>query len=97
MVIGVARVVLHLPDSHSLKDKRQILKSLLAQVQRRFAVSAAEIDEHDRHQLGVLGLAYATTDAAHADEVIGKAVRFLDSSKHEAQLLDYQTEVMHVF
>jgi|SRR5947209_4175797 len=97
MVIAVARISLHLPASQSLKDKRQIVKSLLAQVQRQFGVAAAEVDHHDRLQLGVLGLACVSTDAGHADSVLAHAVDFLGSSRHGADLLDYQTEVMHVF
>ncbi len=96
MVISVVRVVLHLPGCRSLKDKRQIIKSLLAQTQRQFQVSAAEIEEHDRHQIGVLGLACVSTDASHADSVISHAVNFLQSSKHEVLMSDYQTEVIHV-
>lgn len=97
MVITVARVVVRIPASQSLKDKRQVVKSLLAQVQRQFQVAAAEIEEHDRHQIGVIGLACLSTEARHADEVIARAVRFIETSKHEAELLDYQTEVVHVF
>jgi uncharacterized protein YlxP (DUF503 family) len=97
VVIVVARVLLHLPGSQSLKDKRHVIKSLLAQVQRQFQVAAAEVDEQDRLQLGVLGLACISTETAHADAVIARTVAFLGNSKHDADLLDYQTEVVHVF
>lgn len=97
MVVAVARIAIHLPASESLKDKRQIVKSLLAQVQRQFGVAAAEVEHHDRLQLGVLGLACVSTDAAHADSVLAHAVDFLKSSRHPTDLLDYQTEVIHVF
>jgi uncharacterized protein YlxP (DUF503 family) len=95
MVIGTARVVLHLPASGSLKDKRQVVKSLLAQVQREFHVAAAEVEEQDRIQLAVLGLACVSTDARHADEVIAKAVHFVQRRATEAELLDYATEIVH--
>ncbi|MBO7405190.1 MAG: DUF503 domain-containing protein, partial [Clostridia bacterium] len=42
---------LHAPWVHSLKEKRMIVKSLLAKLQNRFHVSAAEIDEQDTHQI----------------------------------------------
>jgi uncharacterized protein YlxP (DUF503 family) len=96
MVIAVARVSLHLPASRSLKDKRQILKSLLAQVQRQFQIAAAEVEHHDRLQHGVLGLACVSTDAAHADSVLARAIGFLASSKHETDLIGYETEILHV-
>ncbi len=97
MVIGVARVVLHIPASQSLKDKRQVMKSLIAQVQRQFQLAVAEVEQHDQWQVGVLGVACVSTTAAHADEVIAKAVNFMNSGRVEAELLDFQTEVIHVF
>lgn len=97
MVIGVARVSLHIPESMSLKDKRQVMKSLLAQVQREYHLSAAEVDEHDIHRIGVIGLAVVSTEAGYADAMLCRAVAFLENSKHAAQLLDYQTEIIHVF
>jgi uncharacterized protein YlxP (DUF503 family) len=95
MVIGVARVILHLPASRSLKDKRQVVKSLVAQVQRQFQIAAAEVDQLDQWQVGVLGLACISTNAKHADEVIARAINFITSRLDEADLLDYETEIIH--
>jgi uncharacterized protein YlxP (DUF503 family) len=95
MVIGVARVVLHIPASQSLKDKRQVVKSLIAQVQRQFQVAAAEVERQDQWQIGVIGLACISTSAGHADEVIARAVGFLASRNADAELLDYETEIIH--
>jgi uncharacterized protein YlxP (DUF503 family) len=95
MVIGAARVVIHIPMSRSLKDKRQVVKPLLAQAQQEFRLSAAEIEEMDRWQIAVIGLACVSTDAAHADEVIAKAVAFLRSRMRDAELLRYETETIH--
>ena len=81
--------------SRSLKDKRQVLKSLITQVQRQFLVAAAEVDRHDQWQIGVVGLACVSTDAGHADAVLAKAVDFLRSRSGDAELLDYETEIVH--
>jgi uncharacterized protein YlxP (DUF503 family) len=97
VVIGVARVVLHIPEAQSLKDKRQIVKSLLAQVQREFRVAAAEVEHQDDWQLAVIGLACVSTGAAHADEVLARSVNFISSRHVDAVLTDFQTETMHVF
>ncbi len=97
MVIGVARVVLHIPASQSLKDKRQVMKSLIAQVQRQFQLAVTEVEQHDQWQIGVLGVACVSTSAAHADAVIAKAVNFMNSGRVEAELLDFQTEAIHAF
>mgnify|MGYP000960471049 CR=1 FL=1 len=59
MVIALLEVHLHLPDSHSLKDKRQALRSILARIRQSHNVSAAEVsyqDEWQRSGLAVVGL-----------------------------------------
>lgn len=97
MVVGVARITLHLPASRSLKDKRQVVRSLLAQVRNRFDVAAAEVDRLDRWQIAVIGLSCVSTDSRHADEIMAKVVDFVANRKVEAEMMDYETEVMHVF
>lgn len=97
MVVGVARVVLHIPASRSLKDKRQVLKSLIAQVQNRFQVAVSEVDRHDQWQVGVLGLACVSTSGGHADEIIARAVHFIGASRHETEILEYATELLYPF
>src|SRR5436305_14777393 len=94
MIVGTARVVLRMPENHSLKDKRQVVKSLLAQVRNRFQVSAAEVESQDQWQLAVLGLATVSNSASQADEVIGRALHFIEMTHHDAELIDVQTEIV---
>jgi uncharacterized protein YlxP (DUF503 family) len=96
MVVGTARVVIHIAGAQSLKDKRQVMKSLLAQVRREYQVAAAEVERQDQWQVGVIGLACVSTSAAHADEVIARAVHFIDSRHAGADMLEYETETIHV-
>ena len=56
MIVGVCTVEIHLPFSHSLKDKRKVLKSLKDRL-RRHNVSVAEVDAQDLWQRSVLGIA----------------------------------------
>jgi len=49
--------LLHTPWVHSLKEKRMIVKSLIAKLQNKFHIFAAEIDEQDIHQIIVIGVA----------------------------------------
>ncbi len=97
VVVGTARVVLHIPGAQSLKDKRQVVKSLIAQVQREYRVSAAEVERQDQWQVAVIGLAYVSTSAAHADEVVARAVRYLSERRGDAELLEFETESIHAF
>ena len=47
MTIGLLTVTLHIEEANSLKDKRQVLKSLLAHLRSEFNISATEVDDHD--------------------------------------------------
>jgi uncharacterized protein YlxP (DUF503 family) len=63
-------VHLRIPDSHSLKDKRQIVTSVLETSRRRFSVSAAEVGHQESWQRAVLGFAVVASTAGHAEDVI---------------------------
>ena len=52
---------------HSLKEKRMIVKSLIAKLQNRYHVSAAEIEDQDVHQMIVIGVAAIVPHNAMAD------------------------------
>lgn len=62
MRMGFMRVTLLIPMSHSLKEKRRPLKSLLEKLRNRFHVSAAEVDAQDLHQRAVIGVALVAAD-----------------------------------
>jgi uncharacterized protein YlxP (DUF503 family) len=95
VVIGVARLTFHIPTSRSLKDKRQVVKPLVAHAQRELRLAVAEVDEHDRWQLAVLGIACISTDARHADQVLAEAIRTVRTRAKDAELIDYRTEIVH--
>lgn len=71
---------LHAPWVHSLKEKRMVVKSLITQLQNRFHVSAAEIDEQDTHQIIVIGVAAIVPHNAIADSLMEKISQFVESA-----------------
>ena len=77
---------------HSLKEKRTIVKSLTAQLQNRFHVSAAEIDEQDTHQIIVIGVAAIISHNAMADSLMEKISLFVEENC-EADFLDETREI----
>jgi len=98
MVIVACRFKLHLPMSRSLKAKRQIVKSVIGQVRSRFDVTIAEIGDQDLWQLAEIGAAYVTADVSHGYEVMSHVASFMAGVKlGEAELLNYETEVVEVF
>ena len=79
MIIGTLRVSLRLEGCRSLKDKRQILCSLLDKSRRQFHVAIAEVGEHDLWQNAVIGVSSVSTDAGHAESVLQHVVDLFDA------------------
>ena len=96
MHVGACQMRLHLPESHSLKDKRQVVKSVLARVRERFEVAAAEVDDQDVWQVATLGLAYASGDAGHAEDVLNHAARYIEESRPDVEITDVRIAVQSV-
>ncbi len=71
-VVGVARWVLHIPGSRSLKMKRSVVRSMKDRLQGRFKVSVAETDHQDRWQTAELCVAFVTSDKSLADSLLSR-------------------------
>ena len=87
MNIAAMTFRLHAPWVHSLKEKRMIVKSLIAKLQNRFHVSAAEIDQHDSHRIIVIGVAAVVPHNAMADSLMDEISQFVENNT-EAEILD---------
>jgi uncharacterized protein len=94
--LGVARVVLHLPDSGSLKSKRHIVSGLLRRLRQELKVSAAEVGELDRWQLAELAIATVSGDRRQADKVLAAALSFVEAHCDGALVSDVSTELIQV-
>ncbi len=77
---------------HSLKEKRMIVKSIIAKLQNKFHVSAAEVEEQDTHQIIVIGVASIIPDQGYADSLMDEISRFVEENC-EAQILDEGREI----
>jgi len=80
MVVGLAEVELHIPESNSLKDKRQVLKSLLETIRQKFNVSAAEVEQLDIWRRATLGFACVSNDQRFANQVLDKVIDLIESN-----------------
>ncbi len=92
MMIAVMTFRLHLPWAHSLKEKRMTVRSLVARLQSRFHVSAAEIDAQDAHQIAVIGLAAVVPPRALADSLMDSLPPFA-AEDTEAEILEETREI----
>jgi uncharacterized protein YlxP (DUF503 family) len=97
VVIGSCRLELRLAENHSLKGKRQVVRSLTTRLRNRFNLSVAEVEENDVWQTAVLGLSCVSNQSQHAHEMLEKAVDFVERMRLDAELTDYQIEIDHVF
>ncbi len=95
MVIGVCEITLHLPECHSLKEKRQSIKSIIARVRNQFEVAIAEVEEHDRWQLAKLGVSCVSNDSQLASEVLTRVRNYIEESRPDLLLSDIETEIIH--
>ena len=92
MIVGVLHVECSLPGTQSIKDKRRILRSLLDRLHNRFHVAAAEVTHQDSWRRAGLAVAYVSTDARHADQVLARVAREIDRY-HDLVLMDYSIEM----
>ncbi len=92
MNIAVQIFRLRAPWVHSLKEKRMIVKSLIAKLQNKFHVSAAEIDEQDTHQIIVIGVAAIVPHNAAADSLMENISLFVEDNT-EAEVFDEEREL----
>lgn len=92
MIIGTAEIKLYAPWVYSLKEKRMIVKSLIAKTRNKFNVSIAEIAEQDTHQTIVLGLACVAGSVSHSDSIIDNVITLIESST-EAEITDIAREI----
>ena len=80
MKIAAMTFKLYAPWVHSLKEKRMIVKSLIAKLQNRFHVSVAEIDEQDTHQIIVIGVAAIVPHNAMAESLMDEISVFVEEN-----------------
>ena len=91
--VALGMVELHLPDVGSLKGKRHVLKGLKERVRAKFEVAIAEVDHQDTWQRATLAVAYVSSDSRHANEVVSKAMDFIEANV-EGNVIDISVEIL---
>jgi uncharacterized protein YlxP (DUF503 family) len=86
MWIGWIEVDVLLGDVHSLKEKRSLVRPVVAEIRRRFSVSAAEVDHLDLHRRATLGASVVAPDSGHVTAILDQIERHA-ASRPELQLL----------
>jgi len=93
MPVGLLTLEIHIPDAHSLKDKRQVLRSLKDRLRSHFNVAVAELEYQDTWQRAQVGVVSLSNDSTHLEqslrEVLDESERILgrDLVSHDLELL----------
>ncbi len=93
MIIGACSVELMIYESNSLKDKRQVIKSIIGKIQSRFNVSIAEVDLNDTWRSSQIGFACVTNDSMHASQVISNVLKFIEGDGR-VEIVARQIEIL---
>lgn len=92
MIVGWLRVRLLIREAKTLKDKRQVIRSIKDRLQNRFNISIAEVAEEDHRQIGVLGMAMVCNESLPIRQTFDQIVNALRAHPI-AELLDHEMEV----
>jgi uncharacterized protein YlxP (DUF503 family) len=93
MVVGAARVELHVHASHSLKEKRGAVRSIVRRVRNEFNVAVAEVEGQDTWQRAVLGLAAVGHDGVSVRAILERVVEFIEGL-HLAEVADHSVAIV---
>lgn len=92
MRVAVLKIRLYAPWVHSLKEKRMVVKSVVAKIRNQFHVSVAEVEQQDIHQTVVIGIASIVAHNAQADSIIEEIIKFIEWNT-EAEIIDIEREI----
>ena len=94
MHVGICRVSLRVPESQSLKGKRQVARSITSRVRTKFNVAIAEVEDNDLWQQLTLGISCVSNDSRHANEILSKVMQYIEETAGDVELLDWEMEMV---
>ncbi len=80
MVVGLLRITLHVPEAHSLKDRRAAVRKAVERVRARFNVSIAEVGDLERWQIATVAVGVVSNDRSHVNEVLDRVTSAIASA-----------------
>jgi uncharacterized protein len=92
MVVGLLHMELHLPASHSLKEKRSVVNHVKERLRTRFNASVAEVDHQELWQRAALGVAVVSSAPGGLDRVLRDILACVER-EDRLQVLDYQIRI----
>ncbi|MBU2489365.1 MAG: DUF503 domain-containing protein [Proteobacteria bacterium] len=93
MVVGYGTVGLRLPENHSLKGKRKVVKAVIGRIRANFNASVAETGDNDMHQRAEIGFALVTNSQALANSKMDSILNLIEEMG-VCEVLDSEMEIM---
>lgn len=94
MKILVIKVDLRAPYAHSLKEKRMIVKSIIAKLQNKFNISIREVENQDLHQKISIGMVKLDLNSKDSDQSMEKIINFIEENC-DAEIIDIESEIIN--
>jgi uncharacterized protein YlxP (DUF503 family) len=94
--VGFCRLTLHIAGSNSLKDKRQVVRSLVERMRRQYNAAVAEVEEQDSWRTAVLGIAVVSNHAAHADRQLATIIEYVEATRLDAEVVEREVEIIPI-
>ena len=95
MPVALLTIELRIEGAHSLKDKRQVLRSLQSRLRDTFGISVAETGAQDVWQTAELTIAIAASDANHARATLDKIAEFIDDFHLPVTIVEAESELIY--
>ncbi|MCB0163795.1 MAG: DUF503 domain-containing protein [Anaerolineae bacterium] len=94
MVIGVCTIDLDIPMSTSLKDKRQVIRSVTMRLRKEFNVAVSEVERQDARQTTVLAVVSVSSDRDYVHGLLTRVVQWVEKTRLDCVLVDYYIELI---
>lgn len=94
MVIGVCTIDLDIPMSTSLKDKRQVIRSVTARLRKEFNVAVSEVERQDARQTTVLAVVTVSNDRDYVHGLLTRVIQWVEKTRLDCVLVDYYIELI---
>lgn len=94
MVIGVCTLHLHIPMAFSLKDKRQVVKSVTARLRNEFNVSVAEVGGQTVWNEAVIAAVTVSSSRDYAHGLLTRVAQWVENSRLDCELVEFDIEFL---
>ncbi len=92
-IIGFIEIHLRIPEAHSLKEKRKVVKRVVERLKNKFNVSVSEIGDQDRWQSSIIGVVTIGSSKKIVDATLEKVILFIEDL-YPGKLVNYYKEIL---